>query len=302
MPTTRMIPSFFVVGAQKAGTTALHYHLARHPDLFLPKIKETHFFNDSHGEWQYGFDYYLEKYFTAETKKELAGEVDPEYLFFPETAGRIAAHLPDAKMIIIFREPVSRAYSHYWMSVYRELEKLDFATAIKRENERMKLGRKPMSYYSYVSRGYYFKQLQTYLEYFPRNNMLFLLSEDLKYRPQETLSEVYRFLGIRPIPYVPLPKALTNQAAKPISRHLNELLVYPSITKRILKRLIPDTTRHSLRLIIQNVNKRPIQLPPIPEDIRISLIELYRVDIINLADLISRNLDSWLLHKVHPEN
>ena len=112
----QLIPSFFVVGAQKAGTTALHHYLARHPDIFLPKIKETHFFNDGHGEWHRGFNYYLQKYFSSRNEKKLAGEIDPEYLFFPETAGRIAAHIPNAKLIFIFREPVSRAYSHYWMT------------------------------------------------------------------------------------------------------------------------------------------------------------------------------------------
>ncbi|MBK7727714.1 MAG: sulfotransferase [Gammaproteobacteria bacterium] len=132
-------PSFFVVGAQKAGTTALHHYLARHPDIFLPAIKETHFFDDGHGEYRLGIDHYIEKYFHVDAHYLISGEVDPEYLFFPEVASRIASYCPNAKLIFVFRDPVARAYSHYQMSFSRGLDQLDFAQAIAREDARMAL-------------------------------------------------------------------------------------------------------------------------------------------------------------------
>lgn len=235
----------------------------------------------------------------GDNEKKLAGEIDPEYLFFPETAGRIAAHIPNAKLIFIFREPVSRAYSHYWMTVYRGLEKLDFATAIEKEQERMRLGSKAICHYSYVGRGYYFTQLQNYLKHFPRENMLFLLSDDLKHQPMQTLLKIYRFLGVEPIPYKPLPRELTHETGMPISMSLQDFLATPSLTKSVAKLLLPDSVRHYLRNLIMKKNKRPAHFPPIPAVIQIHLKKLYREEIINLSRIVQLDLDYWISLNSH---
>ena len=184
-----MKPSFFVLGAQKAGTTALHHYLAQHPDIFLPAVKETHFFNDGHEEFSLGDNFYLEKYFVQAQKGQIAGELDPDYLYFPDCPRRIAAHFPNARLIFIFRDPVARAYSHYWMNVRRGWETLSFAEAMDREEERLHEARplwpqnKEWSRFSYADRGFYCRQVKRYLEFFPRENMFFLLSDELAADP-----------------------------------------------------------------------------------------------------------------------
>jgi hypothetical protein len=288
-------PSFFCVGAQKAGTTALHNYLARHPDIFLPGVKETHFFNDGHGAWHQGYAHYLRTFFSGSGNFRMSGEIDPEYFFFPETAGRIAAHVPDAKLIFMFREPVSRAYSHYWMIVRRGLEKLEFAAALEQEAERMGQGVYAMSDYSYVSRGYYHRQLQPYLASFPRENMLFLLSEDMHKKPEETLEKVYLFLGVESVPYIPIGADKSNQAALPISMKVQDFLAQPSGLKSLGKALFPQTVRRFVRDMVEAKNRRAAKFPPMPDGVRKHLLAGYRDDTLALGRVIDRDLSSWVV-------
>jgi hypothetical protein len=285
-------PSFFCVGAQKAGTTALHHYLAQHPSVFLPRIKETHFFNDGHGEWKEGFDYYLHKYFTGSGDR-IAGEIDPEYLFFPESAGRIAEHVPSAKLIFLFRNPVSRAYSHYWMMVRRGKEKLDFASAVLEEPRRMALSRRAMSDYSYVSRGYYFRQVSHYLNRFHKEGMLFLLSEDLWLRPEETLSRVFSFLGIESIPVRSLESSQINKAAMPFNMGVQDFLARPSKLKSAAKTVVPARVRRRIRDIVEAKNRREVELPQMPESVERELAARYHKDTMALGELIGRELLKW---------
>lgn len=288
-----LAPSFFCVGAQKAGTTALHNYLARHPRIFLPEIKETHFFNDGHDAWHLGYEHYLRTYFSGSASYGLSGEIDPEYLFFPESAARIAAHVPEAKLIFMFREPVSRAYSHYWMSVRRGLEKLDFAEALRMEAERMDLGHKAMSDFSYAGRGFYFRQLQPYLACFPRENMLFLLSEDLHKQAEATLEKVYAFLGVESVPYLPIGADQSNQAALPISMGVQDFLVRPSRLKSLGKVLLPNKVRRFVRDMVEAKNRRAAKFPPMPDAVRQRLLADYRDDTLALGRVIERDLGKW---------
>lgn len=289
-----LAPSFFCVGAQKAGTTALHNYLSRHPRIFLPKIKETHFFNDGHDTWHLGYAHYLQTYFSGSANYSISGEIDPEYLYFPETAERIAAHLPEAKLIFMFREPVSRAYSHYWMSVRRGLEKLPFVEALEREADRMKHGHMAMSDFSYAGRGFYFRQLQPYLTHFPLENMLFLLSEDLHCQAMATLENVYAFLGVESVPYFPIRADQSNQAALPISMGVQDFLVRPSGLKSLGKALLPQTVRRYLRAVVEARNRRSTEFQPIPDAVRRQMLAGYRDDTLALSRLIGRDLGAWL--------
>ena len=315
-------PSFFVVGAQKAGTTALHHHLSRHPEVFLPSIKETHFFDDGHGEYDLDIDHYLEKYFSTDTIHMIAGEVDPEYLFFSEVAPRLAEHFPEAKLIFVFRDPVERAYSHYQMSLGRGYERLGFIQAI--EKEEMRMGYFPesvnsdeervlyqpsidietkrrqifnhtaQSNFSYVGRGFYFRQVSRYLEFFPKDRMLFLLSDDLKSEAEQTLKKVYAFLGVGDIPYVPLPDEQTNQATLPKNESLQKFLLDDSPLKGWLKRLMPFGMRLVLRKRLQDFNVEPARLPAMDTEVRAHLRSFYREDVEQLGKLIGRDLSAWL--------
>jgi hypothetical protein len=287
-------PVFFCVGAQKCGTTALHHHLAAHPQVYLPSIKETHFFTDAHGEYERGIDFYLRRYFSSSTQGRVAGEIDPDYLFFPFVPPRLAESFPNAKLIFLFRDPVARAYSHYWMSFRRGLETLPFAEAVLSESARLRGSLKEQSHFSYVARGYYYQQVGRYLQYFPRENMRFFLADDLKHNPEKTLKQIYDFLGLEHAPLQPVRSSKANQAALPISSGLQSFMANSSVTKRIGRALLPERVRYYIGKFIETYNRRPAQLPPMAPVTEASLRELYKDDIRSLSKLIARDLSGWL--------
>ena len=290
--------SFFCVGAQKCGTTALHNYLNRHSDIALPSLKETHFFDDGHGEWSGGVQAYLAKYFAHASPTQVLGEIDPEYLFFPEMPRRLAAAFPEAKLIFMFREPVARAYSHYWMTVRRGRESLPFAEAIAAEPARLAAGgHLEQSDFSYFSRGLYYAQVGRYLECFPREQMLFILSEDLKGAPEATLQSVYAFLGVPTPPYEPITDVEAHHAYMPVSRRFQELLEPQSRVKRVAKKLFPASIRRPLMDVMwrmQDRNRKPFEVPTLDAAFRVGLQALYAADIEALAGLIGRDLSAWL--------
>lgn len=289
--------SFYCVGAQKCGTTALHHYLNRHPDIALPSVKETHFFDNGHGEWGMGIRAYCEKYFGHSTDRQILGEIDPEYLFFPEAPARIAAAFPLAKLIFIFREPVSRAYSHYWMTVRRGREPLPFAEAIAAEPSRLADGSHlEQSDFSYLSRGLYFAQVCRYLAHFPREQMLFLLSDDLRKAPERTLQHVYEFIGIPARPYEPISDDEAHQAYMPISMTFQGLLDTGSRVKAIGKTLLPAVIRRpAMQWMwqLQKYNRRQFKPPSLDEALRAKLTEHFNEDRAGLAATIGRDLGAW---------
>ncbi|MBK6583471.1 MAG: sulfotransferase [Gammaproteobacteria bacterium] len=317
-----VLPSFFVLGAHKSCFSSLHHHLARHPDIALPAIKETHFFDDGHGEFRLGISHYINKYFHAETRRLISGEIDPEYLFFPEAAPRIAKYFPNAKLIFMFRDPVARAYSHYQMSFSRGRERLSFIEAIAREDARMGLFPESInptaervvyrpsapneeerrrlfnhvvrSDFSYVGRGFYFRQVERYLEFFPKKQMLFLLSNDMKDYAAATLKRVYDHIGVREVPFISLARDQTNEAALPRSTRLQRILLDRSPTKMWMKLLIPSDVRLRLRKKLIASNTMRVKLPAIDSEIDAHLRTIYQEDSQKLAKLIGRDLSSWL--------
>lgn len=302
----------------------MHHHLSRNANIYLPSIKETHFFDDGHGEYHKGIEHYLEKYFSACSASQVAGEVDPEYLFFPEVPARLAEHFPGAKLIFIFREPVSRGFSHYQMSFSRGLERLDFESALARETLRMGLepgGEDPAcervpyippaldeahratlynhvvrSDFCYMTRGRYAEQVERYLRHFPRENMLFLLSEDLRKDPGGTMRRVYEFLGVEYLEPSELAVEERNVAMVPRSVALQDFLLDASPAKALLKHFLPAAARTAVKSWLLGRNRQPSSgvsghLDPA---LATRLREEFRPHNLLLSELIGRDLSAWL--------
>lgn len=288
---------FFCVGAQKCGTTALHHYLNRHPGIALPSVKETHFFDGGHGEWNMGVAAYLEKYFGEAAPDQLLGEIDPEYLFFSNVPSRLAKAFPQAKLIFMFRDPVARAYSHYWMTVRRGREPLSFADALTAEPARIAAGSHlEKSDFSYFSRGLYYQQVERYLKNFPLNQMLFILSDDLQTNPVQTLETVYRFLDVTSLPYEPITSDEAHQAYMPVSMAFQGMLESGSRIKRFGKRLLPALARRRLMDLmwgIQARNRKPFKAAPLDSLLRSELQDRYMADREALAAFIGRDLGAW---------
>jgi Sulfotransferase domain len=201
----RPLPDFLVIGAQKAGTTALYAYLRWHPGVTGPSWKEVSFF-DRH--WWRGEAWYRGQ-FPLRSGQRLVGEASPSYLFHPLAPERVRSLVPDAKLVALVRDPVDRAYSHYQHEVALGREPLSFEDALGAEEERTRgeverLVADPRAFshawwdHTYAVRGRYADQLEGWLEVFPREQLLVVPSEDLGERPAETYAAVLAFLGAEP--------------------------------------------------------------------------------------------------------
>lgn len=191
--------SFIVAGAQKAGTTALYDYLAEDPAIAMARIKETHFFDDEARDWSppdYG-DYHA--LFDAPDGRP-CGEATPIYLYWPRSLERIAAYNPAMRLIVLLRDPVERAWSHWRMEHFRGVEPLSFSEAIRGGRARL-FESQPWGYhreFSYVERGFYGEQLERLFALFPRDQALILRSTDLQDHPARTLAQARAFIGAPP--------------------------------------------------------------------------------------------------------
>lgn len=203
----RRLPTFLVIGAQKAGTTALYAYLRWHPAISGPAWKEVSFF-DRHF-WR-GLRWYQGQFPLRTSRRLVAvGEASPSYLFHPLAPQRVAALLPGVKLIAILRDPVERAYSHYQHEVSLGREPLSFEDALAAEEERIAGEVERMSvnprYFSrawwdhtYAARGLYAEQLERWFAVFPRRQLLVLTNDDLAERTEETYHRTLEFLGVQP--------------------------------------------------------------------------------------------------------
>jgi hypothetical protein len=195
--------SIFGCGVQKGGTTSLCAYLRQHPALSSPTQKELHFFDDEANNWKSPDYQPLQSFFSSDDGSRLRFEVTPIYIFWPPAIERLHAYNPTAKLIILFRDPFERALSQWFMEYERGDETLTFAEAIRGGRRRME-GLPPLSrerrVYTYVERGLYGEQVRRALAHFPREQMLFLRSEDLRDDHVGTLARISTFAGLPPFP------------------------------------------------------------------------------------------------------
>jgi hypothetical protein len=190
---------FMIVGAQKAGTTALFDYLLQEPAFSLSTEKEVHFFDDETIDWRTpDYDRYHAAFPPSEGR--LQGEATPIYAYWPQSLERIRAYNPAARLIFLLRDPVQRAWSHWRMEYARGAETNPFAWCIREGRGRL-FDAQPWGHhreFSYVERGFYGEQVERIFGLFPQEQLLVLRSEDLRRDPNPTLDAVRRFLGASP--------------------------------------------------------------------------------------------------------
>ena len=191
------ILSFMVCGAQKAGTSALDKYLRQHPDLFLPKCKELHFFDNEGEDWKNpNFDQ-LHKYFEGANKSQKCGEATPITMYWEQAPERIWKYNPDMKMIVLLRDPVARAYSHWAMEYNRNAEKLCFQDAVDLEDQRAKRCLPEQDrVHSYIDRGFYCGQIRRLWRFFGKKNVLILQQQWLIDDLCKCLNRIYEHIGV----------------------------------------------------------------------------------------------------------
>lgn len=248
----RTLPDFLIIGAQKSGTTFLYQLLVRHPHVKPAFAKEVHYFDLNFGKG----DNWYRSHFPLQmrnSRKYITGEASPYYLFHPHASRRASTVIPDAKLIVLLRNPVDRAYSHYQHQVKRlrdeRRENLTFEEAIEAEERILPAEVSKMLQdedyeslshrtRSYLRRGIYIDQLLIWSSFFQREQMLILKSEDLFSDTKNTLERTLDFLEIphwAPEKYSipnkreyagmsPLLRQRLDEYYKPHNQRLNEYL------------------------------------------------------------------------------
>lgn len=245
----RLLPDFLIIGAQRAGTTSLYRYLVQHPAV-LPVVltKGVHYFDTAFekGVLWYRAHFPLEAHAALLARRlgvaVKTGEGSPYYVFHPLAAERIARTVPDVKLILLLRDPVERAYSHYQHEVARGFEHLPLREALEAEEERLAGERERMmtdpqyqsfayQHHSYVARGRYLEQILRWRELFPREQLLILISEEFFADPAATMARVLAFLDLPP--WRPPAFARFNAGRYPpmeeaVRRHLEHLFRGPN--------------------------------------------------------------------------
>jgi Sulfotransferase domain len=209
MPQTTPEPliRFVIGGVQKGGTSALSRYLGAHPQLRLPRGKEAHLFDapDFDDAWSTAeIDARYARAFDAADTSTLHGDATPFYVFHPRVVARIARYNPAMRWIVLLRDPIQRALSHYHMERIRGHERWPFWAALLLERSRLR-GQEanferssPMRRHSYRARGDYAAQLAVLQSHFPRDQILLLQSASLERDPSGTVAQACRFLGLEP--------------------------------------------------------------------------------------------------------
>jgi hypothetical protein len=214
--------SFLVAGVQKGGTSALHDYLGELPGLQLPAIKEAHFFDDEERvDWSAPNPSAYHDLFVPDGR--LWGEATPIYLYWPNALERVARYNPAMRLILIFRDPVQRAWSQWKMEYAKGKERAPFAWCIRDGRARM-ADAAPYPgvhrVYSYVERGFYGAQLDRALTLFPREQLLLLRQDDLAADPDAVLTRVAAFLDVAPPAGKVIPRRVREARTMPYPSEL----------------------------------------------------------------------------------
>ena len=291
MERKHQIINFYCVGAQKAGTTTMHDILKQHPDVFLPSSKEAHFF-DMENRFSLGFDWYVKEFFHDYEGEKICGSFTPEYLYFHDVPQRLYHQYGDSlKLIFIFRNPIERAFSHYLMSKKRMREFESFEIAIGLEEKRIINGDyNDKVDYSYISRGFYGKQLRRYLEFFSPDNMLFIrFEEDFVRNRQKTLDSILEFLELSDYDFN--LNLQSNKAQTPVFPAINRVLFKNDWLKRNTRGM--GRLKLWLKPILERLLMREAPKETIPMHVRSKLENLYAKDKKTLETLTGLDLSTW---------
>ena len=286
------LPNFLLLGAQKAGTTSLHNYLAQHPEIFMPAVKEPHYFSfgDAGGSGGLGVVNAVEslsryeKLFDRVRGEVAIGESSTTYLASARAAERIAERLPGVKLIAILRDPAERAHSHYVFNRKQMREDAPtFAEALSREPDRLEAGLGPR--YAYRAKGFYAAQLEEYYRLFDRDQLCIFLYEDFENDPATVLRDIFRFLGVDD-GFIPDTRLRYNVSGVPRNAAAAALLRFLAPVRPFLEAWTPASlmSRIGRPLIVPHAEDRSL---------RQTLVEEYRDDLLRLEVLIGRDLTAW---------
>lgn len=263
-----MLPTFVIIGAMRSGSTSLYKHLQGHPQVFMPR-KEIHFFDR---RWDNGLDWYGHR-FDGYAGQPAVGEATPTYMSDPVALARMGEVIPGARLLAILRDPVERAYSHYWMEHARERDGRTFAEAVADE-----LAGEGTS--DYLARGRYAAQLAGVDAVYPRDQVRAVLLDDLRDRPGATFGEVCRYLGVD-----------DGHVPGRLDARVNRFVSFRSMRVRGMRRRLPKAFR--IGRIVGRLNAVEGAYPPIEPEVAAALRARFAPDNAALAEWLGRDLSGW---------
>ncbi|MGD0245129.1 MAG: sulfotransferase [Streptosporangiaceae bacterium] len=300
------MPDFLVIGAPKAGTTALHAALAQHPALFMSPVKEPKFFltdgppptKGGPGDaltyrehiWRRP-DY--EALFDAAPPGTLRGESTPLYLYDQAAMGRIRETIPDARLIVIVRDPVERAHSnwtHLWSAGLEPIG--DFVRACAEEERRIAAGW--ASFWHYTRMGLYGEQLEYLFTLFPREQVLVLRYKQLVDEPAQTLDRICAFLGVPTGVLTEIPRQNVTSHPEPTVGH--RLVSVAQRGASAVGTLIPGMTAATLTAPLERyLQRHSRQRQPLSWEQRQELIPRFEADIKRLEEVLGESFRDWIM-------
>ena len=272
-------PDFFIVGAPRSGTTSLHEYLNEIPEIFMCPKESGYFSKFSIGRLASEEEY--KNSFVDATPNQLIGESTAIYLRDPETPDKIHQANHNAKIIIMLRDPIERAYSHYLMYVRNGYETQSFSKKLELYDKNKSDGR----FHDYIIMpSYYFDSVSKYIDVFGREQVKICNYEEFADKTQKIVSEILDFLCIDSS----LPKNITekyNDFAHPPGKS-QKFIMTNYISQNIGRRLLPKSTRLSIKNFLSDKNSKP----KLEENDILKLCEFFVDDVTKIQDLLQQKL------------
>jgi hypothetical protein len=297
-PLAMSLPNFFLVGAAKAGTTSLCRYLSRHPDVFIPKYKEPHYYVSGAGICDRTI---YEQLFSSNEGELAVGEGSTGYLYAVESPAWIRKENRSAKVVIILRDPVAASYSLYWHMVRVGAETLSFADALDvedtRRSDREFHGTAADWYanYLYTDRFLYSPQISRYRSVFSFESIHIELFDDLVTDPAGVCRRLFEFLGVDPAievgPFTPF-----NVSGRVRVRAIEKVMRQQYRGRRTVSKIsgrVPRDWKLRTFELVTRLNRRDWQYPPMDVRINARLRSIFREDLERTSCLIGRDLTYW---------
>ena len=281
------------VGAAKAGTTTLHVLMSRHPEVCTTIVKETDFFYDE-GLYIKGMGHYLSEYFPPDCADKVLFEADSVYMYGLDCMKRIQAVAPHAKIIVMLRNPVDRAFSQYvYRMMYQRYDE-SFEQMCRHEHARIKGSDSRRMEYGCLDRSCYAEQIERILALFPREQVYFILFERFIENQQVEFEAVQRWLGLTP---VNVGSARENVGGKPRSLLLARLLYHPKhrgLRRWIGRLAFGKALRRWIYELVSRANYAPHDTPPkLDPTLRRKVLDDFSLEIERTQRLTGLDLSLW---------
>ncbi len=285
-----------IVGAQKSGTSSLLQYLAQHPDIYTHPQPELTYFLQDH-EYEKGYDRAYTKYFSKCPPDKTLIAKNVMVMCSADRMQRIQEHNPDIHLVILLREPVSRAYSAYWWARRRGWENIKtFEAALEAEKDRLNEDWFKWRQCAYTLNSFYVMHIESIISMFDIKQVHCILTDELKVDAGNVCQKLFNLMGVSS-EFEPLVEEKHNQASMARSESFSflftQFLASRNPLRRAIRKLVPDSAAYKIRKAVLDINDKPFSPPPINPQTQQTLAEYFAPYNIQLAQLIGQDLSHW---------